>query len=415
MRRVLSISSLVVAVICLQSSGCAQMVTLERPVAQQVANDYRFASGQSSLRIPIEEDDGYIFLRLRINDSGALLFGVDTGATHTLIDRRLAESLNVKADRNEQIAGAGGVEEAAILKNVSIKLPGAELHNQTLWAIPLNAIAAANGHKMVGILGYELFKYFVVDIDYAAAVMNLYEPASYEYRGAGQSIPLNVQHDGEIYVKASVQAPGGNPVEGEFVIDTGGNRTLLLARDFVEQHQLLKSVEKTLLVRGGGVGGEIQLAMGRLKSLRLGQFEIASPVAGFTKVGQITDTGKAGNIGGGFLRRFRIIFDYSRKRMILEPNARLAEPDEFDMSGAAVMSEGPDYTVIKVVRVRPDSPAAQAGLEPQDVILELGGQPEKNLSLNGLKKLFRVEREYKLKVKRKEKILEVTLKLRRLI
>jgi predicted aspartyl protease len=270
MRRVLSVSFLVVSVICSPSSGCAQRATLERPVAQQVANDYRFAYGQSSLRIPIEEDDGYIFLELRINDSGPLLFGVDTGATHTLIDRRLAESLNLKADRNEQIAGAGGIEEAAILKNVSIKLPGAELHNQTLWAIPLNAIAAANGHKMVGILGYELFKYFVVDIDYAAAVMNLYEPASYEYRGAGQSIPLNVQQDGEIYVKASVQAPGGNPVEGEFVIDTGGNRTLLLARDFVEQHQLLKSVEKTLLVRGGGRGGRNSTCDGKIEESLVG-------------------------------------------------------------------------------------------------------------------------------------------------
>lgn len=415
MRRVLSVSFLVVVVIWVQSSGCAQQPTLERHPSQEVAKDYRFASGQSSLRIPIEEDDGYIFLQLRINDSGPLLFGVDTGATHTLIDRRLAEALNLKVDRNEQIAGAGGVEEAAIFKNVSIKLPGAELHNQTLWGIPLNTLAAAHGHKMAGILGYELFKYFVVDIDYASAVMNLYEPASYEYRGAGQSIPLNVQYDGEIYVKASVQAPAGNPVEGEFVIDTGGNRTLLLARDFVEQHQLLKAVEKTLLVRGGGVGGEIQLAMGRLKSLRLGQFEIASPVAGFIKVGQITDTGKAGNIGGGFLSRFRVIFDYSRKRMILEPNARLAEPDEFDMSGAAVMSEGPDYAVIKVVRVRPDSPAALAGLQPEDVILAIGNQPSTDFTLNRLKRMFRMEREYALKVKRREQIVEVKLKLKRLI
>ncbi len=415
MRRILSVSLLMVVVFWFHSSGCAQQATLERRPSKEVAKDYRFASGRSSLRIPIEEDDGYIFLQLRINDSGPLWFGLDTGATHSLIDRRWAESSGLKSESNRQIAGAGGVEDAAIFQNVSIKLPGVELSNQMLWGLSLEPLASANGRPMVGILGYELFKYFVVDIDYSANLMNLYEPGGYEYRGAGEIIPLSVQHDGEIYVRATVQAPGGDPVDGEFVIDTGGNRTLLLAKDFVDQYRLMQNVEKTLMVRGGGVGGEVQLAMGRLKSLRLGQFQIASPVAGFIKVGQITDTGKAGNIGGGFLRRFRVIFDYARKRMILEPNARLAEADEFDMSGAAVMSEGPDYTAIKVVRVRPDSPAAQAGLEAQDVILAVDGQPPKTLSLNRLKTLFRVEREYTLKVKRKEDILEVRLKLRRLI
>ena len=80
--------------------------------------------------------------------------------------------------------------------------------------------------------------------------MSLHEPLAYEYRGIGQSIPLNVQPDGAIYVQARVQAPGGNPIEGEFVMDTGGNGILLLARPFVEQHRLMESVGKTLANTG---------------------------------------------------------------------------------------------------------------------------------------------------------------------
>ena len=412
MRGVL-LMSVSVMVIWSQSFGCTHQATVERPFTEAAAKEYKFTSGQTSSRIPFDEDDGYIFLQLRINGSAPLWFGLDTGATHSIIDKRWAESLGMKSESSRQIAGAGGTEDAAIFKNVSIKLPGVELNNQTLWGLPLESLSSANGRQMAGILGYELFKYFVVDIDYASNLMNLYDPAGYQYRGAGQIIPLNVQDDGEIYVTAKVQAPGGNQIEGEFVIDTGGNRTLLLSREFVEQHRLVESIGKTLMVRGGGVGGEIQLAMGRLKSLQLGQFVINNPVAGFTKVGQIADAGKAGNIGGGFLMRFRVIFDYSRKRMILEPNARLSEPDEFDMSGAALMSEGPEYSIVKVIRVRPDSPAALAGLKPLDVIIAVDGEPAK--SVNRLKKLFRVEREFMLKVKRKEDILELKLKLRRLI
>lgn len=329
---------------------------------------------------------------------------------------RYAESLGLKSADRRPIGGAGGYEEASIFNKISIGLPGAQLHNQTLWGLPLEALASANGREVAGILGYELFKYFVVDIDYPAKIMNLYEPNNYDYRGPGQSVPLKVQHDGAIYVQARVKAPGGNLIEGEFVIDTGGNRTLLLTQHFVEQHRLLGSVGKTLEARGGGVGGEIQLAMGRMESLQLGRFSISNPVTGFTKVGEIADAGKAGNIGGGFLRRFRVIFDYSRKRMILEPNSRLAEPDEFDMSGAALMSEEPGFTVIKVVRVRPDSPAANAGLQPQDVVIAIDGQPASNFNVNKLRRMFRMEgREYLLNVKRGEQLVEVKIKLRRLI
>ena len=199
------------------------------------------------------------------------------------------------------------------------------------------------------------------------------------------------------------------------MIDTGGNRTLLLARPFVEQHRLMESVGKTLRAGGGGVGGEIQLAMGRMKSLELGRFAITNPLTGFTKVGEIADAGKAGNIGGGFLRRFRVIFDYSRKRMILEPNSRLTEADEFDMSGAALMSEPPDFKLIKVVRVRPDSPAMNAGLKPEDVIIAVDGQPADSLDVNKLRRLFRVERECLLRIRRGENILEIRMKLKRLI
>lgn len=337
-------------------SGCAQQSSKEKSTTSDGDKKPQLAPAPGAVRIPLDEDQGYIFLKVRINNSGPVWFALDTGATHSLIDLRYAKSLRLKSDSTRQIGGAGGYEEAAIFKNISINLPGANLDNQTLWGIDLGAISAAHGRETAGILGYDLFKRFVVDLDYIANLMILHEPVTYEYRGTGQSIPLSVQTDGEIYVQARVQAPGGNPIEGEFVIDTGGGSNLLLAKPFVEQHRIMESVEKTLPTRGGGVGGEIQLDMGRLKSLELGRFVIANPITGFTKVGEIADAGKAGNIGGGFLRRFRVIFDYSRKRMVLEPNSRFTEADEFDMSGAALTSEPPAFTLIKVVLVRPDSP-----------------------------------------------------------
>lgn len=409
------IAGLLVLAFWMQLSCSAQQPGTDNSVAQKPQSDYRFTSGDRALRIPFEEDDGHIFLQVRINDSAPLWFGLDTGAIRSSIDRRHAQTLGLRFEGSQQVGGAGGTEEAAIIKGISIKLPGAELYNQTVWSLPLEALSVANGREMAGIIGYELFSHFVVEIDYASRYINLYEPRGYQYRGSGEIIPLELQA-GEIYAPAKVTVPGHDALEGQFVIDTGGNGTLLLAKSFVEEHRLLESVGHTIQARGGGVGGEIQMALGRVKSLQVGRFVIENPVTGFIKVGAIAAPGKTGNIGGRFLRRFRVIFDYSRRQMILEPNKHFVETDEMDMSGAALMSEAPAFTVIKVVRVRPDSPAAKAGLQQQDVIIAVDGRPATSLTVSMLRRMFRVEgREYLLRVKRGEETLEIKIKLRRLI
>lgn len=399
---------------CFRSPGNLNNSAAPASAIQTGRTGFRFASGNSARNIPFQEDDGHIFIQVRINNSEPLWFGLDTGAIRSSVDKRSAQALGLKSERSEPVGGAGGTEQASIFDGVSIKLPGVELYNQTVWGLPLDFLSPNTGRKIHGIIGYELFKYFVVDVDYISLNINLYEPQNYGYRGPGKHIPIKVQQDGEIYVSAKVELPGREPIEGEFVIDTGGNGTLMLAQTFVAQHRLLESVGPMLQAGGGGVGGSIRLGFARIKNLKLGDFVINNPVTGFVKVGQIADSNKAGNIGGKCLRRFRVIFDYSRHRMTLEPNANFPVPDEFDMSGAALVAEGPDFTVIKVLRVRPNSPATDAGLRALDVIEAVDGKSIRELAK--VKQLFRQpDREYLLNIKRAEEMIQVKIKLRRII
>lgn len=152
-----------------------------------------------------------------------------------------------------------------------------------------------------------------------------------------------------------------------------------------------------------------------MKKFQIGRFAVDEPVTAFVETGEIAETGKAGNIGARLLRRFRVIFDYSRRRMILELNSNAAEPEEFDMSGAGLVSEGPDFRPIKAAGIRPGSPAAEAGLEPEDVITAVDGETAE-LSVRRLKQLFRKEgRQYVLLVKRGEHTLRLKLRTRRMV
>jgi aspartyl protease/PDZ domain-containing protein len=413
LNRIVVIAILAVLLACSRQTASAQ----NRSAVTQPAssNGSRHAANQPIARFSFEEDDGHIFFQARINGSQPLWLGLDTGAIRSIIDEGHAQRLGLKIAGHQTVGGAGGHEEAAIVNGVTIAWPQAELRNQTVWVLPLATLATANGREMAGIIGYELFYRFVVDIDYAARLIALYEPQSYEYAGPGESIPITLQQN-EVYVSAAVLLHGRKPIDGQFVIDTGGNHSLTLAKSFVDEHRLLDSINKTIPARGGGVGGEITLAVGRVRAIRLGRFSIDEPIAALVKVGEIAAPGKAGNLGGRFLRRFRIIFDYSRRRMILEPNRLFAEPDEVDMCGAALASDGPPFTTIRILRVRPGSPAAEAGLLAQDVVLALDGQSGAALTLAGLRRNLRQDgQERVFSIKRGEQTLKIKVKLKRVI
>lgn len=376
--------------------------------------DFRFAKGQSSKRIPIEEVDGHFFFRGQINNSPPVWFGLDTAASHSLVDVGLARKLALKLVGNQQVTGAGGAVGGSYAKGVTIKLGDAELQEQTLSSLPLDPLYASIGREVPVLLGYDFLSRFVVEIDYAARCIVLHEPATFTYSGPGEVIPITL-HNNQPYVSARLLLAERDPIAGEFVIDTGSGNSLMLSHAFATEHRVLDSVGKRVQSRARGVGGEIQLIASRIEGLRLGAFTIENPVTLFPQ-GEITAAGMAGNIGGKFLRRFRVIFDYSRNRVVLEPNKCSSEMEDYDMSGAALVASSPDLKLIKVSRVLENSPASNAGLMPEDIIQAVDNKSASVIGLASMREMFKKEgREYLLKIQRGEKTTQLKIKLQRLI
>ena len=68
-----------------------------------------------------------------------------------------------------------------------------------------------------------------------------------------------------------------------------------------------------------GVGGSVDTRHGVLPKFQLGKLTLDDLPANFFLSGSPVDAGLAGHIGMGTLRKFKVILDYSRRRMILEP------------------------------------------------------------------------------------------------
>ncbi|HEX6184010.1 MAG TPA: aspartyl protease family protein [Pyrinomonadaceae bacterium] len=398
----------------------ALMLLVALPAAWPAGADARAAqqaaAAQSPVaRVPFEMNGNSLFLQARINGSRPCWFMLDTGAAVTVLNLTTVRSLGLRAGAGGVLQGAGGNVQSIQITNVTLDVGGALLKDLNVAALPLTQFENAGGRVIDGILGVEFFKRYVVEIDYETQQLAIHEPSGYAYAGRGESLPLSFEHN-HPHVRAQLRLPGRAPLEGDFVIDAGSSLPLILLPSFIERHKLRDTMPSTFTTYARGVGGEFALPVGRAESVRIGGFTLSQPLTAFPAAGTFGGEGKAGNIGTAVLRRFKVVFDYSRKRVHLEPAKNFSEPFEFDMSGLGLASEGPSFSVFKVARVLPGTPASEAGLRQGDEILSVGGRPVNGTRLADLREqLRRPDQTVSLRVRRGAVEMDVQLRTRRLV
>ena len=284
-----------------------------------------FASSNSALKIPLEIDNNIILMRVRVNNSRPLKFLFDTGASHSVIDSRRATELGLKSQGQATGSGTGGAVQVSLIKGVSLSVQGAEVSNQLIASMPFNT---PSGFEFDGIIGYDFINQFVVEVEYQNKVMSLYNPRTYAYSGKGEVIPLILAGRRTPLIHTRIILEGRAPVEAKLEVDTGLDGTFIINSPFVKKQGLLAAIPETTQGSGVGAGGEQKRLIGRVKAVQFGRLVIDNPPVGFSldTEGSGASENYDGLIGGEILRRFKVILDYSRRRMILEPNKSFSDP-----------------------------------------------------------------------------------------
>ena len=267
------------------------------------------------IAISIESAHGRIMIPAKVNGSKPLSFLIDTGFGINTIHPDLVEALGLKRAGQVTIRGIAGEEKAPTYGGMVFDLGGALYSPRRVASLPSEA---QTRRRRDGILGAGFFRRFVVEIDSVKKTLSLHEPESFRYDGNGEIIPIEFEADTPI-IEAVLLSPFGSVVRGRFEIDTGCDDALCLGRDFVETNQLA-GVEKTASGIRRGVGGGARIHEGSVPELRFGRLTVRKPGANFFTDGSPVGDGLAGHIGMDALRRYKVIFDYSRQRMILEQN-----------------------------------------------------------------------------------------------
>ena len=358
---------------------------------------------QSLATIPFEIYFNEIFVQVRVNNSAPMWFVVDSGAGGWIVDRAHANRLGLHLEQETaQGTGAGsGTYDVSYVKDVSFSLSDFNVAVPLIGVIDLSAHKAQMGRESEGLVGYDFFEKYVVEIDYESKVMRLFDPRTYRYSGVGESIPILVDQEARNpFLTAEVTVQGATPQQRKLLIDTGSNDAL--DDSFVAQ----STGPKIEIVGGVGLGKEFKFDAGKVSRLRLGRVSFDDIDAG---------AGGVALVGGEILRRFTVIFDFAHSRMILEPNEHLKDAFLFDASGVTLrlVPESGDFAVHSVMQ---GSPAGDAGMHEGDLIQSIDGLPSKRVTLRQVQCIFeRVGAEHHLTIRRGNELLNFDIKLRKLL
>ena len=372
--------------------------------------------------IPFESYNNLIIVPVILNKALPLRFILDTGVQTTILtDRTFSDILDIQYNRKLTLLGADGDKgvDAYVAGNVSLDLPGTQGEGQVILVLEEDYLQLKNylGEEVHGILGYEIFRRFVVEINYDASTLTLHEPASYKPRKRFTAIPIAVENT-KPYIQAKLHT-NASTLLAKLMIDTGASHSLLIdAASHESIHLPEKHIDVTI---GRGLGGDIEGHIGRIKGLSLGKFSFNSVISSFpdtTRLGEgFRETGRQGTLGAGILRRFTVIIDYYNSKLYLRKSGQYKQDFEYNMSGIELIALGRDLRTFVVENVRNDSPADKVGIEKGDVLKKVNGVNAQNLDLSKVNLLFRSKqgRKIRIKAERGEQVYKSVFRLERLL
>jgi hypothetical protein len=309
-------------------------------------------------------DEGRIFVPLTVNGRAVTAI-LDSGAGTALLDSSFAANAGLKPVGAVPLSGENAVGAGALISGVEIGLGGATLKGVTVTTTDLRSL----GVVQPVLMGEDIFRGAVVDIDFPGRRLALRDPA--RFRPPAGAIAVTLVHDGaDQLVPVSVE--GGPPAP--FIMDTGFPMALRIAPHLAKAQNLLAG-KPSAAVSAGGIGGSAPAQIASLRRLSLGgvgfsnvpvMFSDAWPSATYTDRVQ-------GLLGIGLLSRFRVIVDWPDGRLYLIPApGAAAAPFARDRLGVIWAADG---QALRIAAVQPGSPAERAGLKAGETIETINGKP----------------------------------------
>ncbi|GAB3197586.1 hypothetical protein GCM10027293_12480 [Pontibacter aydingkolensis] len=379
-----------------------------------------FTSNRKQIKIPFKLVHNLIIIPVAINDSKELNFILDSGVRNTLITRLFySDSLNLNDADKVTIHGLGsGHEIEALYSSGNImRMNGIQGDNHQVYVLLEDVFNLSHrmGMPVHGIIGYDIFKNFIVKINYSSKVLTLYRPdVELKKKKKAEEFPLHIEAT-KAYVYGNVHQQNGDTLEVKLVVDTGASHTLSLYLPTNNKLALPPKVMDAYL--GRGLGGDIHGKIGRLDAFVMGKYALSDLPASYPDEEAIklalNIANRNGNLGSDILNRFTVVLDYPHNKLTLIPNSKFKKPFNYNLAGFEISTPLPGTNIYVISNVVDNTPAKLVGLKPGDQILNINGQECKNMLLPEILEMIdsRPGRRIRMKLKREHQVFDVNFVL----
>jgi len=313
--------------------------------------------------------------------SDTLQFIFDTGSSGISLDSATAHYLGLRPTFDGLlIRGIAGIREVPQLRNQSLIIGSLRTDSLTFYINDYSVLTSIYGVRIDGVIGYALLSRYIVNIDYEKQYIEWFAPGLYPYPRKGTLLRPSINKlPAHPFLIQELQAKSY-----PLLIDIGAGLNMLFSERFAKEAGVLDPNRKSWITSGEGIGGQIELRLTLLKSLRIGPYRFKKiPITIFDDSYNVTNYPHwAGLIGNDLLRRFNTVLNYPAAEIHLKPNRFFY--DEFDYAYIGMelyLIDG----LIKVGFVASNSPAQDAGLEVGDEIVAV------NKILSGKLDAFKAE------------------------
>lgn len=364
-------------------------------------------SGQKSVTFKFKSASNLIIIPVQINDSDTLNFILDTGVRFPIItELPYVNKLNLNLLHPVDIKGLGEGESLTAYRsgNNTMKIDGLVAWNQEVHMVISDnfQISQILGIPVHGLIGFDLFKDFVVEIDYSNEKLTVIDPDRYRDRVRNKDIvmPLHFEHN-KPYVRTTIMTDENEEVPVKLLVDTGASDAIWLSTKSDDRIDIPKKNIETFL--GKGLSGDLHGRKGRIGGIWVGPLILTEPIVAFPNNEMIESlivaNDRNGTLGAEILKRFFVTLDYPNHQIKLRPTSKVNDDFNYNMSGMEVYNPMPGLPIFTIDNVRDDSPAFHAGLKENDQILSVNNTSHKSLSLNDINLIFQSKEDRKIKMK----------------
>ncbi|MDA3818416.1 MAG: aspartyl protease family protein [Prolixibacteraceae bacterium] len=347
---------------------------------------------RESLSFKFRKISNLIVIPVNVNDSDTMNFILDTGVRDPIItELTLVEELDLKYIKPIDVNGLGSDStlQAYQSGDNTLAIPGLKAEHVKMNVILDESfqISQILGMPVHGLIGFDMFRHYITEIDYDDEEITLYKPQFYEYKPRRNDVvlPLTFIRNKPI-VKTELVHDDGTVVPVNLLVDTGASDALWISLDSDTTLQLPEKNIYTYL--GTGLSGDLYGYKARVSAVWVGGKPVSEPIVSYPQsfyINAIIQQEKRnGSIGGELLRRFTVTLDYYNKRMILDPNSDFRDEFNYNMSGIEIINPVPRLPVFTVSNVIEGSPAWEAGIRENDQILKMNFTHHRNLTLNDI-------------------------------